>query len=352
MNTAVLEHIRCPQTLEPLALEVSYAAGQDVLEGALCAGEPGAEAASTSRRYPIHNGVPSLLTDASLDSQTVQSFAQKWQKHDYYREHTRQFYTEWYLQRYGFGNAEGLAEFLAPCEFVLDAGTGSGRDASMFAGLSQAAVFGVDTAREALEIARRGVDHPRVAFIHADVNRLPFPDNFFDFISCDQVIHHTPNPPETFRNLARKLKSGGQICCYVYRHKAVVREFTDDYVRERISKLPIDEALRVCEGITRLGEALAGLKAEIDVPEDIPVLGIRKGRQDIQRFFHWNIMKCFWNDAFDFFTNNIVNFDWYHPEYCFRYTPEEFRNWFAQGWEIQAWDEQEAGLSCRARKIG
>ena len=32
-------------------------------------------------------------------------------------------------------------------------------------------------------------------------------------------------------------------------------------------------------------------------------------------------MKCFWNDDFDFFTNNVINADWYHPIHCFRYTP-------------------------------
>jgi hypothetical protein len=71
----------------------------------------------------------------------------------------------------------------------------------------------------------------------------------------------------------------------------------------------------------------------------------------LQRFFHWNVMKCFWNDEFDFFTNNIINFDWYHPEHCFRYEPEEFKAWFAHGWEIETFDVQEAGISCRARKV-
>ncbi len=85
--------------------------------------------------------------------------------------------------------------------------------------------------------------------------------------------------------------------------------------------------------------------------EDIPVLGIYKGKTDLQRFIHWNVMKCFWNDEFDFLTNNIINFDWYHPENCFRFEPAEFRQWFADGWEIEAWDVREAGISCRARKV-
>ena len=105
----------------------------------------------------------------------------------------------------------------------------------------------------------------------------------------------------------------------------MIREFTDDYVRERIKDDSFDEALEVCDGITKLGRALAELRATVEIEEDIPILGITKGTYDVQRFLHWNVMKCFWNDDFDFFTNNIVNVDWYHPVYCFRYTPEEFR---------------------------
>jgi len=350
MNTSVLEHIRCPRTLRPLDLAITQADGQDVLEGRLTA-RPNGDGHDPRPSYPIRNGIPGFAGEEVLATQTVRSFAQKWGKHGYYRGHTGTFYTQWYLDRYGFQSLEGLEAFLQPCRFILDAGTGMGRDAAVFAERSSATVFAVDTSREALEAARQDVNHPRVVFLQADINRLPVPDEFFDFISCDQVIHHTRDPKAAFDGLARKLRPGGRICCYVYRKKAVLREFADDYVRRLISGLPIDQALEVCEGITRLGQALAGLKAEVEIEQDIPVLGIRKGRYDVQRFFHWNVMKCFWNDQFDFFTNNIINFDWYHPEFCFRYEPTEFRSWFERGWEIEAWDEQEAGISCRARKI-
>ncbi len=351
MQSSVLEHIRCPKTLHPLDLRVELADGDEIIEGCLTPQPDGGEGAESASAYTIRNGIPSFADPEVLQTQTVRSFSQKWGKHDYYREHTSRFYTDWYLQRYGFQTLDGLSAFLRPCRFILDAGTGMGRDASLFASRSNATVFAVDTAREALEVARRSVANPRVVFLQADINRLPLPDEFFDFISCDQVIHHTADPRRAFESLRRKLKTGGQICCYVYKKKTALREFADDHVRRQISRLPIDQALALCESITRLGKTLADLKIEIDVPDDIPVLGIRKGRCDIQRFFHWNVMKCFWNDDFDFFTNNIINFDWYHPEFCFRFEPEEFRAWFDRGWEIQAWDVQDAGISCRAKKI-
>lgn len=350
MREALLQHLICPTTLRPLRLQVEQREGDDILSGLLSCGAQRSSLRCPAS-YAIRDGIPDFFSPTGSQTQTIRSFAQKWAKHHYYRAHTHKFYTEWYLQRYGFFESAKLRAFLEGMEFILDAGTGAGRDAANFAELSSAGVYGVDATREALTVARRDIGHPRVAFVQADVNRLPFPDAFFDFINCDQVIHHTPDPRAAFDHLGSKLKPGGRICCYVYRKKAVIREFTDDYIRRRISTLPAEEASKVCEGITRLGRTLANLNVTVEIEEDIPILGIRKGKVDLQRLFHWNVMKCFWNDGFDFFTNNIINVDWYHPQFCFRFEPDEFRAWFARGWEVEAWDVQEAGVSCRARKV-
>lgn len=342
MKREILEHLVDPDALGTLDIRATMEQNGDVREGALVTG---------TKTFTIREGIPSFVSEDVREDQTVQSFGDKWDKHRYYKDHTRRFYTEWYLARFGFGTVDGLKKFLSDKRFILDAGTGAGRDAANFAEASSSTVFGVDTAWHALSNAGAQPNRPAVNLVHADVNRLPFPDEFFDFINCDQVIHHTPDPPLTFKNLTKKLKKGGELTTYVYRKKSVIREFTDDYIRDRIKDESFEKALEVCEAITKMGKAFADIKATVTLEEDIPVLGITKGTYDVQRFMHWHVMKCFWNDEFDFFTNNVVNADWYHPVYCFRYTPEEFRAWFAQGWEIVAWDEQEAGISCRARKV-
>lgn len=345
MKKDILSYLVDPDTQKPFSLKATKEDGADVVEGELAIGD---------KTYAVREGIPSFVSENVKAEQTVQSFGQKWDQHRYYRDHTRRFYTEWYLARFGFKTLDGLKEFLADKEFVLDAGTGAGRDAANFADNtpgSKTKVFGADTAWHALSNVAAQPNRPNVNLVHADINRLPFPDGFFDYVNCDQVIHHTPEPQKTFENLKKKLKKGGQIATYVYRKKSVIREFTDDYVRDRIKDESFEKALEVCEAITKLGKAFSDLKAQVTIPDDIPVLGIQKGTYDVQRFLHWNVFKCFWNDEFDFYTNNVVNADWYHPVYCFRYTPEEFRAWFADGWEILAWDEQEAGISCRARKL-
>ena len=342
MRPDILGQLVDPSTLEPLALP-----------------SPDALVAPSGARYPIDQGIPSFVPKGALDDQTIRSFSEKWEKHRYYREHTRAFYTSWYLARFGFGDEAGLAAFLRDKRFVLDAGTGAGRDAANFAALTGGTVVGVDTAWHALSTAAADPSRAAaiaegknvVALVHADLHALPFPDGFFDYISCDLVIHHTPEPRTAFEALARKLAPGGEIAVYVYRKKSVIREYTDDYVREQIKHLSFEEALEITRSITKLGQAFAALRQKITIEEDIPVLGIPRGEYDVQRFLHWHVLKCFWNDDFDFFTNNVVNADWYHPVHCHRFTPDEFRAWFpAERWEVLAWDEQEAGLSCRARR--
>ena len=102
--------------------------------------------------------------------------------------------------------------------------------------------------------------------------------------------------------------------------------------------------------ITRLGQALAELEVEVEVPEDVELLGIPKGAYDVQRLVYWHFAKLFWNPTMTFEENNHVNFDWYHPRYAHRHTEDEVRGWFADcGLEIMRFDAQEAGFTVRGR---
>ena len=76
-----------------------------------------------------------------------------------------------------------------------------------------------------------------------------------------------------------------------------------------------------------MGRELSRLAATITLEQPIKVLGIPAGTHDIQRLLYYNFVKCFWNDVFDFETNNMVNFDWYHPQDAWQHTPEEVQSW-------------------------
>ena len=58
------------------------------------------------------------------------------------------------------------------------------------------------------------------------------------------------------------------------------------------------EAWALLRPLTKLGKALADLHADIEVPEDIPYLGIKAGRYDVQRLIYWHFAKLYWRDTF------------------------------------------------------
>ena len=289
-------------------------------------------------------------TWAAGQSETRESFSEKWRRAPNYREATRTHYVQWYLERYGFGTLEGLRDFLSGKHRLLDAGTGHGRDAELFAQNSQATVFAIDIS-EGIYNAYRDLHRlENVHVIQADLGKLPFDDQFFDFISCDQVIHHTPDTRESFLRLVRHLAPGGYIGIYTYKIKGPVREFCDDYIRQFTVGMPADECLKISEAV-QVRPFARRLQVTIDVPDDIPILGIKAGKHDLQRFIYWNMFKCYWNDTMDWNSNVITNFDWYHPLHAHRHSPDEVRSWFDEcGVSVEHFDVVESGISVLGQK--
>lgn len=349
MKPSLVPFLRCPTSGEPLRLvDPRPAPGQDeIVAGRLVA--------ASGREYRIDDGVPVLLdpeTFAPGQAETRASFSEKWSRAPGYREDTKAHYVRWYLERYGHGDLDGLRRFLAPKQRILDAGTGHGRDAEMYATHApQATVFGIDLSA-GIHVAYAGLRQlPNLHLVQADLARLPFAPAFFDFVACDQVIHHTPDTRRSFQALLRHLSPGGHIAIYAYKVKGPIREFCDDYIRERTTQMSADECLRFSEAMTRFGKALSDLHVEIEVPEDLPLLEIRAGRYDLQRFLYWNVFKMYWNDGLDWTSNVITNFDWYHPLHAHRHRPEEVRGWFdAEGVAVEHFDVVESGISVLGRR--
>lgn len=188
--------------------------------------------------------------------------------------------------------------------------------------------------------------------IHADILNPPFKEGLFEFVTSEGVLHHTPSTRSALESIVRSLQKGGVIQIYVYKKKAPIREFCDDYIREHTTNLSPEECWKVCEAITALGRELSSLEIEIEVP-DIPILQIKQGRYDLQRFIYYHFMKCFWNDDFSYEENVMTNFDWYHPKYAHRHAPKDVKEWFRElGLEIAVFDVGESGISVRGEKTG
>jgi ubiquinone/menaquinone biosynthesis C-methylase UbiE/uncharacterized protein YbaR (Trm112 family) len=311
---------------------------------------------SKGHSFPVTGGIPRLLSQDELSEaqkETQDSFGQKWSRiPDYgYEAKTKEFHLNWYLQRYGWGNLVSLIDFLSTKQFILDAGTGLGRDVKLYAEHTKGQVFGVDISRS-IDIAYQHIGHlPNVHFIQGDLTNLPFAKGFFDYIASDGVLHHTPSTENSFKSLVPCLEANGDIAIYVYKKKGPVREFCDDYIRNHATNLSAEACYDFSKAVTRLGKSLSDMNAEISIPEDIPYLELKAGKHNLQRFIYWNMFKCFWKDDYDFETNVMVNFDWYHPQYAHRHMPEEVRQWFQDmNLDILHFDVIESGISARGRK--
>lgn len=289
----------------------------------------------------VRSGVHVCPKDAVPENQahTNDAFSEKWlalgQRPKDEDEGWKRMQLEWYLSLYGYSSERDLARFAEGCPTILDAGCGLGYKAAWFARLApKSVVVAMDFSDAIFRAAERYASIPNLVFVQGDIAQTPFYDGVFDFISCDQVLHHTESPPKTLREFRRVAGKSATLNTYVYAKKALPRELLDDYFRTASKSISRKELWELSVQLTKLGRTLSDLGISVDVP-DIPLLGIKGGRQDLQRFIYWNFIKCFWNEGFGEEASVSTNFDWYSPSNAFRYSKDEFVGMCeAAGWAL------------------
>ena len=327
----------------------SYAVdGEHIVEGSLRTANPFVW-------YPIIQGVPCFLSgpmppdlsefcsrhglpqrksesarpESVEQVKTNATFSDKWRRFRQYGlepEH-KEFLFGWYCKKLGVPDLDALKDFYRSKKRVLEVGPGSGFNTRFIAENCPGEVFALDVSDAAFTTFENTRDLQNCCVVQADLMEAPFPDDTFDFIIADGVLHHTPNTRSAVEALYKKVRPGGQFFFYVYRKMGAARVFTDDYVRQNFMPLSAEQCYAACEGITELGRELSRLNATITLEKPIPVLGIPAGTHNVQRLLYYNFLKCFWNEAFDYETNNMVNFDWYHPHNAWQHTDEEVEGW-------------------------
>ncbi|HZN65406.1 MAG TPA: class I SAM-dependent methyltransferase [Tepidisphaeraceae bacterium] len=206
MHPKFLNLLRCPETGESLDLSAQVTLDN----GMVWAGELRAQ--SSGRTYPILRGVPRFVSK----EQYAASFGWEWSKWP-----RVQFESE-NVGRPMAGHTTRMWERITGASLddvhgrtIVDFGCGPGRFLDVVRNKGGVAV-GIDMS-SAVDAARNNfADDPDVLIVQGDLLRPPFKEGVFDGGFTIGVLHHTPEPGEGLRALARTVRAGGWVSCCVY----------------------------------------------------------------------------------------------------------------------------------------
>lgn len=291
---------------------------------------------------------------SAAQKQTEDTFGYKWSRRETFESSLPEQMRRWLIEKYGDLSSNWFTAH-QPNPIILDAGCGAALSGLALFGpaLDNIRYIGVDVS-PAVDVARARF-HERGAnggFIQSDLQQIPLGKETVDIIFSEGVLHHTDSTANALATLIPHLKCGGHIMFYVYRKKGPVREFTDDHIRDRLQSMSPQDAWNAIVPLTKLGIALGDLNAEIDIPEDVEVLGIPAGRINVQRLFYWHVLKAFYRTDITFDEMQHINFDWYAPKNAHRQTLEEVQGWCRDlGLAIEHEREEFAGITIVAKKL-
>jgi SAM-dependent methyltransferase len=145
---------------------------------------------------------------------------------------------------------------------VLDLACGDGAYSGWLAERvgARGLVVAVDADDAFLDAARRQPGNRRVAFLAADVRRLPLPDGSFDLVWCAQSLYSLPDPVKALAAMRRIVRPGG-----------VVAVLENDTLHQVLLPWPVELELAI-----RRAE-LVGFVEESDHPRKF-YIGRRLGR--------------------------------------------------------------------------
>ncbi|MBL8797489.1 MAG: class I SAM-dependent methyltransferase [Planctomycetia bacterium] len=114
-------------------------------------------------------------------------------------------------------------------ERVLDIACGTGElERRLLSHWPNLFMVGVDVSRKMLDRAAAKNQSSRVAWVQAEVARLPFPDQSFDHAICANSFHYFPSPAQSLHEIRRIVRPAGQF---------VLVDWCDDYLSCKLCSL-------------------------------------------------------------------------------------------------------------------
>lgn len=102
---------------------------------------------------------------------------------------------------------------------ILDLGCGTGNNTDLLRNITQANVCGIDPSEGMLSKARQ--KNQTIIFKRGEAERIPFEDEYFDFVYMTDVIHHVRDIRQMFSEICRVLKKNGKVCIVTQSHRQI-----------------------------------------------------------------------------------------------------------------------------------
>ena len=115
-----------------------------------------------------------------------------------------------YYSKEGKISSRDIEKYLSNHDYkkLLDVGTGTGYLIDILSKQKEAEYHGLDLSEEMIKVAK-SKNIPNATFIVGKANKLPYPDDTFDIVTCSQSFHHYPYQMEALKEAYRVLKPGG-----------------------------------------------------------------------------------------------------------------------------------------------
>ena len=281
MKTWIQDYLCCP--LCQSSVEV---AGFEHQDDEVWAGVISCQDADCHAWYPVVRGIPRMLPETlqpALRREFIDTYGERLVQHlvqppalpsddlqQLKKETIQNFGFEWIeYARFGWDgdlynidrekDVFAYKSLIQPAEMdgklVLDAGCGNGRYtywASQYSGR----VIGIDLGDGVESAAKNTKGMPNVQIVQGDIFNLPFPLQTFDQIFSIGVLMHTGDAERATISLTSKLKPQGSITIHLYGKGNPIYEFVDRRLRNRTTRMSIEDLMRFTNRAFRLRRVL------------------------------------------------------------------------------------------------
>ena len=130
----------------------------------------------------------------------------------------------------------------------IDIGCGTGRLSFCMANLG-ANVWGIDPGEQSISFAKelaKELNILNTSFLVQNAYSLNFKDNFFDFATCNGVLHHLDNPIKALEEIYRVLKVNGNFWLYVEGSGGIYHDIWD-MICDSFNGIPFKSTLEMME---------------------------------------------------------------------------------------------------------